>query len=179
MREGNYSPYKGKPEPIFLEGRKVPGFEIFMDYLGEKGMDEPTLEELIMDENITAEGMEVAIGDVGQNEDATVNLETFVQNSFIGTFCDDFVISLSSLFELDDLFFSKVDAMKYEFNYLCDVLPNGYVHCDDHFMHIFDINSMQNTTFNLGTIENPINIIITSDLSPDESEKLKELLIKR
>ena len=44
MKEGNYSPYKGKPEPLFFEGKKVPRFKIFMDYLGEKGMDEPTLE---------------------------------------------------------------------------------------------------------------------------------------
>ena len=38
---------------------------------------------------------------------------------------------------------------------------------------------MQTTTFNLGTIENPKNIIIAFDLSPDESEKMKELLMKR
>ena len=69
--------------------------------------------------------------------------------------------------------------MKSDFAYLCDVLPNGYVHCDDHFMHIFDINSVQTKTFNLGTIENPKNVLISSDLTPDEREKMKEILIKR
>ena len=51
-------------------------------------------------------------------------------------------ISLASFFEIDDLFFSKVDAMKYEFTYLCNVFPNGYFAFDNHFIHIFDINSM-------------------------------------
>ena len=69
--------------------------------------------------------------------------------------------------------------MKSNFAYLCDVLPNGYSYCDDHFMYIFDINFMQTESFNLGTIENPKNILITSDITPDESEKLKEILIKR
>ena len=70
-----------------------------------------------------------------------MTLETFIENSFVNVSFDDIDVSFSSLFELDDLFFSKVDAIKSDFAYLCDVLPNGYVHCDDHFMHIFDINS--------------------------------------
>ena len=108
-----------------------------------------------------------------------MDLETFIQKSFIDTFSDDFDVSLASLFELDDLFFSTIGAIKSDFAYLCDVLPNGYAYCDYHFMYIFDINSTQTETFNLGTIENPKNIIIASDLSRDESEKMKKILIKR
>ena len=43
---------------------------------------------------------------------------------------------------MDDILFSKVDAIKSEFAYLCDVFSNGYSACDDHFIHIFDINFM-------------------------------------
>ena len=167
-------------------------------------MDKPTLEELIVDEEVAAttmklptskkdiaerdvdavakkdskgkgiaiEGVEIAARDASQSVDAVMDLETFIQNSFIDTFSDDFDVFLVEIFELNDLFFSKVDAIKSNFAYLCDVLPNSYAYCDDPFMHIFDINSMKITTFNLGTIENLKNIIIASDLSSDESEKM-------
>ena len=69
--------------------------------------------------------------------------------------------------------------MNSNFAYLCDVLPNGYVVCDDHFMHMFDINSVQTESFNLGTHDNPKNILIASDLTPKEREKMKEILSKR
>ena len=69
--------------------------------------------------------------------------------------------------------------MKSEFSYLCDVFPNGYSVYDNHFMHIFDINSVQTELFNLGTSDNPKNIRITSDLTPDESKRMKELLTRR
>ena len=55
-------------------------------------------------------------------------------------FYDDYDVSFTTLFKTDDLFYSKVNAMKYDFAYLCDVFPNGYSVCDDHFMHMFDIN---------------------------------------
>ena len=47
---------------------------------------------------------------------------------------------MANLFDTDDLFFSKVNAMNSNFAYLCDVLPNGYAVCDDYFMYMFDIN---------------------------------------
>ena len=37
---------------------------------------------------------------------------------------------------------SKVDIIKFEFAYLCDMFSNGYSVCDDNFMHMFDINFM-------------------------------------
>ena len=77
-------------------------------------------------------------------------------------FDDDYDISLTALFETDDLFYYKMNAMKSNFAYLCDVLPNGYSVCDDHFMHMFDINSTQTESFNLGIIDNPKNILHNS-----------------
>ena len=69
--------------------------------------------------------------------------------------------------------------MKSNFAYLCDVLPNNYYVSDDHFMHILDINSTQTKSFNLSTIENYKNILLASDLTHDEKEKMKETLKKR
>ena len=94
-------------------------------------------------------------------------------------FYDDFDMSVENLFDTDDLFFSKVNAMKYDFAYLCDVLPNSYSICNDHFMHMFDINSVQTESFNLGTCDNAKNILIDSSLTPEERLKMKETLKKR
>ena len=86
---------------------------------------------------------------------------------------------MGNLFDTDDVFFSKFNAMNSDFGYLCDVLPNGYAVCDDHFMHMFDINSIQTESFNLGTCDNPKNILIASSLTPEERLKIKETLRKR
>ena len=83
------------------------------------------------------------------------------------------------IFDIDDLFFSKVNAIKYNFAYLCDMLHNGYSICDDHFMHMFDINSIQTESFNLGTYDNPKNILIASSLTLEERLKIKKTLRKK
>ena len=59
------------------------------------------------------------------------------------------------------------------------MFPNGYSACDDHFMHIFDINSVKSKSFNLGINDNPKHILMASDLTPDESKKMREVLIRR
>ena len=69
--------------------------------------------------------------------------------------------------------------MKSDFSYFCDVFSNGYLVCDDHFMHMFDINSIQTKSFNLDTNKNPKNIPIAYDLTLEEREKMKEILRKR
>ena len=43
-------------------------------------------------------------------------------------------------------------------------------------MHMFEINSMQTESFNLGTSKNPKNILIASYLTHEEKEKMKETL---
>ena len=63
--------------------------------------------------------------------------------SILDVFYDDIDILVANLFDTYDLFFSKVNVMNSNFTYLCDVLPNGYAVCDDHFMHMFHINSIQ------------------------------------
>ena len=113
------------------------------------------------------------------DQDEELDLEAYVQNSIMDVFYDDYEVSFTALFETDDLFYSKVNAINSDFAYLCDVFPNGYSVCDDHFMHMFDINSMQTELFNLGTTDKPKNIRLASDLTHDEREKMKEIIGKR
>ena len=118
---------------------------------------------------------EKATGDQSKEPD----FEAFVLNSIVDVFYDDYDVFLAELFEIDDLFISKFNAMNAGFAYLCDVLPNGYTVCDDHFMHLFDTNSMPTALFNLSTIDNPKDILLASDLTHDEREKMIKILKKR
>ena len=47
-----------------------------------------------------------------------------------------------------------------------------------HNMSIFDINSTKVEAFNLSTCENPRNISIASEVTPEERKKLEEVLKK-
>ena len=105
------------------------------------------------------------------DQEEKCDFTSFILNSILDVFYDDIDISVANLFDTDDLFFSKVNAMNSNFVYLCDVLPNSYVVCDDHFMYMFDINSVQIKSFNLGTHDNPKNILIASDLTPQNRGK--------
>ena len=44
---------------------------------------------------------------------------------------------------------------------------------------MFDINSIQTKSFNLGTDENPKNILFASNLTPEDWKKMEEILRKR
>ena len=46
-------------------------------------------------------------------------------------------------------------------------------------MHMFDINSTQTKSFNLGIIDSPKNKLLDFDLIYDEKKKMKETLRKR
>ena len=94
-------------------------------------------------------------------------------------FYDNLDIALTNMFEIDDLFFSKVNVMKSNFTYFCDVFPNGYSVCADHFIHKFDINLVQTESFNLGIYDNSKNIFIAFNLNYDERIKMEEILRKR
>ena len=110
------------------------------------------------------------------DQEEELDLETYVLNSVMDIFYDDFDVSFTALFETDDLFYSKVNTIKSDFAYLCDVFLNGCSVCDDHFMYIFDINSTQIESFNLSTTDKPKNILLASDLTHDEREKMKEII---
>ena len=113
------------------------------------------------------------------NQEEECDFASYVLNSILDIFYDDFDMSVANLFDTDDLFFSKVNAMKSNFAYLCDVLSNDYSVCDNHFMLMFDINSVQTESFYLGICDNPKNILIASSLTHEERLKMKETLKKR
>ena len=158
--------------------RLVPGFEIFAEQVNgikKSLIEEPIMVELVMtpehEEDVPAAELKAT-----DDQEEELNFESYVLNY---AFYDDIDISLANLFENDDVFFSKVNTMKSNFAYLCDVFPNGYSIYDSHFIHIFDINSMKTESFNLGTNGNLRNIWISSDLTPNKKKKIKEILIKR
>ena len=69
-----------------MEGRKVPGFEIFVDYLDKKSMDEPILEELILDKGVIDAALELATGknDVAEKAvDATAEKDSKWKGIFL------------------------------------------------------------------------------------------------
>ena len=167
MEEDTNSLYDGKPEPLMIADKLVPGFEIFAEEMGE--ISRPVVKEAVMEELVLSEEPEGVVPAPKQKEadvqEGECDFTSFVFNNVADVFYDDIDISVGNLFDTDDLFFSKVNAMNSDFAYLCDVLPNGYTVCDDHFMHMFDINSTQTESFNLGTHDNPKNILIASDLT--------------
>lgn len=184
IREGIGCSYMGTPELILMAGEVIPRFEIFADYV--KGAKQAEVvkvpmdvEELVLAEEEPKEDTATSDVKVAGDQDEEPDLETYILNSIMDIFYDDYDVSFSVLFETDDVFYSKVNAMNSDFAYLCDVLPNGYTVCDDHFMYLFDINSMQTELFNLSTIDNPKNILLASDLTHEEREKIIETLKKR
>ena len=113
------------------------------------------------------------------DQERDYNFESFLFKSIIDIFYDDLDVSLSNMFNTDNLLCLKVNAINSNFTYLCDVFANGYFVYDDHFMHIFNINSVQTESFNLGTCDNPKNILLASNLTHDERIKMEETLRKR
>ena len=150
----------------------IPGIEIFTDHVdrGKRTVADEApviVEELIVAEEEPKEDVATPEVKTADDQDEELDLKAYVLNSIMDDFYDDYDVSFAALFETDDLFYSKVNAMKLDFAYLCDVFPNGYSVCDDHFMHMFDINSMQTKSFNLGTTDKPKNILLAFDLTHD------------
>ena len=103
-------------------------------------------------------------------------LDEFIESSLGALFYENIDIDVitSELFEDDSIFLSKVNDINTDFAYLCDVLPNGPVHCIDHSISIFDINSMQTHSINIDTKEQPKEITLAFDITADESENFEK-----
>ena len=63
--------------------------------------------------------------------------------------------------------------------YLCDVDLDSLVHFNIDRSCMFEINFIQLDSLNMGTNEQPKNISISQDLTPEERENFKRILIKR
>ena len=152
---------------------RVPGFEIFKDLLDVHAVEGMLLEEI--------RGMKTE--ELIDPTDVAVmsELDEFIESSLVDLFYenDEIDVIMSNLFEDDSVFLSKVNDINTDFAYLCDVLPDGTVHCIDHSISIFDINSVQTHSINIGTKEQPKEITLAFDITADESEKFEKILNKR
>ena len=100
----------------------VPDFEIFVEQVKE--IKEPTIEKPIVEELIQTLESEHDIPAVEQkvtgDQQKEHDFESYVLDSILDVFYDDVDVSLANLFDTDDLFFSKINAMKFDFSYFCD-----------------------------------------------------------
>ena len=122
----------------------APSFKIFVEEVnGIKKLivEKPVVEELVQTEepkeNIPPVKLKNTI-----DQEKECDFTTFVLNGILDIFYNDFDIYVANLFDTVNLFFSKVNTIKSDFAYLCDVLTNGYSVYDDNSMHMFDINSV-------------------------------------
>ena len=94
-------------------------------------------------------------------------------------FYEEIDIIASSLFEDENSVFILVNDMNSGLAYLCDVDSDGLVHFNIDRSCMFDINSIQLDSLNMGTNENPKCISISHDLTPDERKNFERILTKR
>ena len=69
--------------------------------------------------------------------------------------------------------------MNSSLTYLCDVDSYGLVHFNIDCSCMFDINSIQLDSLNIGKNEQPKNISISHYLTPEERENFERILTKR
>ena len=79
------------------------------------------MEELITAEEGPKEDVATPEAKTTDDQDGELDFEAYVLNSIMNIFYDDYDVSLIPLFEADGLFYSKMNAMKSDFSYLCDV----------------------------------------------------------
>ena len=89
-------------------------------------------------------------------------------------FYEETDVITSRLFEDENSIFVLVNNMNSGLSYLCDVDSDGLVHFNIDRSCIFDINSIQLDSLNMGTNENPKYISISHDLTPEERKNLRE-----
>ena len=106
-------------------------------------------------------------------------MASIISDSFSDVFYKETDVITSSLYEDENSIFILVNDINSSLAYLCDVDPNGLVHFNIYHSCMFDINSIQLDSLNMGTNEQPKNISISHDLTSDEREKLQRILTKR
>ena len=69
--------------------------------------------------------------------------------------------------------------MNSDLAYLCNVDFDGLVHFNIDRSCMFDINSIQLDSLNMGTNENPKCISISHDLTPEKRKNFERILTKK
>ena len=94
-------------------------------------------------------------------------------------FYEETDIITSGLFEDKNSVFVLVNDMNSGLAYLCDVDFDGLMHFNIDRSCMFDINSIQLDSLNMGTNENPKCISISHDLTRDERKNFERILTKK
>ena len=113
------------------------------------------------------------------NEEPPQDLSSIICDSFCGVFYEETDVIRFGLFEDENYVFVLVNDMNSSLSYLCDVDSDGLVHFNIVRSCMFDTNSIQLDSLNMGTNENPKCISISHDLTPEERKTFERILIKR
>ena len=113
------------------------------------------------------------------NEEPPHDLASIISNSFSDVFYEKTDVITSGLYEDENSIFLLVNDMNSDLAYLCDVDPNGLVYFNIDRSCMFDINSIQLDSLNMGMNEQPKNISISHDLTLEERKNFERILTKR
>ena len=113
------------------------------------------------------------------NEEPPQDLASIISDSFCNVLYEETDVITSGLFEDKNSIFLLVNDMNSGLAYLCDVDSDGLVHFNIDRSCMFDINSIQLDSLNMGTNESPKCISISHDLTPEERKNFERILIKK
>ena len=88
------------------------------------------------------------------NEEPPQDLASIISDSFCDVFYEETDVITFGLFEDENSIFVLVNDMNSGLAYLCDVDSDGLVHFNIDRSCMFDINSIQLDSLNMGTNEN-------------------------
>ena len=112
------------------------------------------------------------------NEEPPQDLASIISDSFSYVFYKETNIITSGFYEEKNSIFLLVNDMNSGLTYFYDVDPNGLVHFNFDHSCMFDINSIQLDSLNMGTNE-PKNISIWHDLTLEDKENFERILTKK
>ena len=160
-------------------GINVLGFEIFKEHIVESPVHNN--KETVMKQVTEKMGTE-AIEELlclPPNKEPPQDLASIISDSFFDVFYEETDVITSGLFEDENSIFVLVNDMNSGLAYLCDVDSDGLMHFNIDHSCLFDINSIQLDSLNMGKNENPKYILISHDLTPEERKNFERILTKR
>ena len=113
------------------------------------------------------------------NEEPPQDLASIISDRFCDVFYEETDAIMSRLFKDKNSIFVLVNDMNSGLAYLCDIDSDGLVHFNIDHSCMFDINSIQLDSLNMGINENPKYISISHDLTLDERKNFERILTKK
>lgn len=104
------------------------------------------------------------------------DINAFSKKCFVDVFYDD--VYIQNLLDEADELITDNDAMNNQFAYFFGALFDDCMHSKNYLTSIFSIDSMPPHAFNLGTFDSLWDVMIGASLTPEEKERMKNILIK-